>query len=523
MPNLDKRGRLSPRSSRSVGMAPHTLSTIFITGATGYIGGRLAPRLLEHGYRVRCLARSRAKLLARPWARDELVEVVEGDAGDQAALTRAMRGCAAAYFLVHSMDAAGPEYRARDRSMAGAFGRAAADAGVRRIIYLGGLGETGPGLSEHLSSRREVEKALAGGGVPVTVLRAAMIIGSGSASFEILRYLVERLPIMITPRWVSTESQPIAVRDVLFYLIAALENSSTTGKTLDIGGPDIWSYAKVMREMASALGLRRRLVIPVPVLTPRLSSLWIHLVTPLAASIARPLAEGLRNRVVCRNDDATRLMPHQCLTIRQAMDAAIAREGMGAVETAWSDAGVMPGDPVWAGGTVFVDRREAKASASPQNAWEAVCSLGGKNGYFAADWLWRLRGSMDRLIGGPGLRRGRRSTQELRLGDALDFWRVTSIEAPRHLVLTAEMKLPGVATLSFEIQPHSDNQCTIVMTARFRSRGLLGIAYWYTALPLHGIVFKGMLKGLVRTAELMPINRPASLLVTALEPLILSA
>jgi hypothetical protein len=406
--------------------------------------------------------------------------------------------------------------------MAEAFGHAAADAHVRRIIYLGGLGETGPGLSEHLSSRREVEKALDAGGVPVTVLRAAMIIGSGSASFEILRYLVERLPIMITPKWVSTESQPIAVRDVLFYLIAALGSSATMGKTLDIGGPDIWSYARVMREMASALGLRRRLIIPVPVLTPRLSSLWIHLVTPLAASIARPLAEGLRNRVVCRNDEAIRLMPHECMTIRQAMDSAIAKEGTGMVETAWSDAGIMPGDPVWAGGTVFVDRRQAKVLASSQNAWEAVCSLGGKHGYFAADWLWRVRGSMDRLIGGPGLRRGRRSGQELRLGDALDFWRVTKIEPPRHLVLTAEMKLPGVATLSFEIKPCADNQSMIVMTARFRSRGFLGIVYWYTVLPLHGIVFRGMLNGLVRRAQYGSIKGPDSLSLSAPEPSILS-
>jgi hypothetical protein len=215
-------------------------------------------------------------------------------------------------------------------------------------------------------------------------------------------------------------------------------------------------------------------------------------------------------------------MPHQCLTIRQAMDAAIAREEMGAVETAWSDAGVMPGDPLWAGGTLFVDRREAIASASPQNAWEAVCSFGGKNGYFAADWLWRLRGSIDRLIGGPGLRRGRRSTQELRLGDALDFWRVTEIEQPRRLVLTAEMKLPGVATLSFEIKPRAENQCMIVMTARFRSRGLLGIAYWYTVMPLHSIVFRGMLNGLVRRAQHAPIKGPVSLLAIASEPMVLS-
>jgi uncharacterized protein YbjT (DUF2867 family) len=416
-----------------------------------------------------------------------------------------MRGCAAAYFLVHSMDATSAEYRARDQAIGETFGRAAADAGVLRIIYLGGLGETGAGLSEHLSSRREVETALCRGGVPVTVLRAAMIIGSGSASFEILRYLVERLPIMVTPRWVRTESQPIAVRDVLFYLIAALETPATTGLTLDIGGPEVWSYASVMREMAAALHLRRRLIIPVPVLTPRLSSLWIHLVTPLAASIARPLAEGLRNRVVCRNDEAALLMPHQCLTIRQSMDAALTEVEQGEVETAWSDAGVMPGDPAWAGGALFVDRRTASAAASTAAVWSAVCAIGGERGYYGADWLWRLRGIMDRLIGGPGLRRGRRSPQALRLGDALDFWRVSAIESPWRLVLTAEMKLPGVATLSFEIEPVPDNAkaCTIVMTARFRPRGLLGIAYWYAVLPFHGVVFRGMLAGLVREAQFM--------------------
>jgi uncharacterized protein YbjT (DUF2867 family) len=477
-------------------------STVFVTGATGYIGGRLAPRLVERGYRVRCLARNAGKLRARPWAGHKHVEIVEGDAADEDRLSQAMRGCVAAYYLVHSMDAAGPEYRRRDLTLAEAFGRAAMKAGVPRIIYLGGLGETGEGLSEHLSSRREVEIALGRGGVPVTVLRAAMIIGSGSASFEILRYLVERLPIMITPRWVSTESQPIAVRDVLYYLIAALETPAATGRTLDIGGPDVWSYAKVMREMASALRLRRRLVIPVPVLTPRLSSLWIHLVTPLHASIARPLAEGLRNRVVCRSDEALRLMPHQCLTIREAMDAALAKVQAGDIETAWSDAGVMPGDPTWAGGTVFVDRREVTTPATPAAVWSAVSALGGERGYYAVDWLWRLRGIMDRLNGGPGLRRGRRSPDELRLGDALDFWRVTAIDPPRHLELTAEMKLPGVATLSFDVDraPASNSGTRLVMTAKFRPRGLLGIAYWYAVLPLHGIVFRGMLRGLVRAA-----------------------
>jgi uncharacterized protein YbjT (DUF2867 family) len=346
-----------------------------MTGSTGYIGGRLAPRLIQHGYKVRCLARSASKLRGRPWSEDEQIEIVEGDASDKDRLALLMQGCSTAYYLIHSMNTAGPEYRNRDLAMAEAFGQAAMIAGVTRIIYLGGLGETGE------------ELALGSGNVSVTVLRAAMIIGSGSASFEILRYLVDRLPIMITPRWVSTESQPIAVRDVLHYLIAALETPETAGKTVDIGGPDVWSYAKVMREMATASQLNRRIVIPVPVLTPRLSSLWIHLVTPLHSGIARPLAEGLRNRVVCRNDDALRLMPHKCMTIREAMDAALEKKRGGKIETSWSDAGVMPGDPTWAGGTQFVDRRELATKASPESVWTVVTQLLTGSGGSAAFWI----------------------------------------------------------------------------------------------------------------------------------------
>ncbi len=476
---------------------------VFLTGSTGYIGGRLAPRLLDNGYEVRCLARSAAKLRARPWASREGIEVFEGEVGNEETLIGALEGCDAAYYLIHSMEASVGEYRSQDFALAEAFGRACAKAGVKRILYLGGLGEVGEGLSKHLTSRREVETALASGGVPVTVLRAAMIIGSGSASFEILRYLVERLPVMVTPRWVSTESQPIAIRDVLFYLIEALAVPETVGKTIDIGGPDVLSYADLMREMASAIGLKRRLVIPVPVLTPRLSSLWIHLVTPLHASIARPLAEGLRNRVVCRSDDATRLMPHECLTVREAINASLEKIHIGSVETSWSDAGVMPGDPLWAGGTVFIDRREATTSASLREVWESVSSLGGERGYGGADWLWRLRGALDRLVGGPGLRRGRRDSRDLRLGDSLDFWRVSAIDPPHSLDLTAEMKLPGTATLSFRIEPTTErNQVTkLSMTARFRPRGLFGIVYWYLVVPLHGIVFSKMLDGLLRSAE----------------------
>jgi uncharacterized protein YbjT (DUF2867 family) len=476
---------------------------VAVTGATGYIGGRLVPRLLDAGYRVRCVVREPRKLLSRPWTSHPELEMRRCDVGDRETLVKAMSGCSAAYYLVHSMIAAGPEYRDRDRLLARTFTAAAEASRLQRIIYLGGLGETGEGLSEHLASRREVEAALASGSVPVTVFRAAMIIGSGSASFEILRYLVERLPVMVTPRWVSTESQPIAVANVLHYLVACLAQPETIGRTLDIGGADTLTYREIMQVMAGALGVRRRLIIPVPVLTPRLSSLWIHLVTPLSHRIARPLSEGLRNRVVCRDNEAARLMPQKLLTIREAIDAALGHAQSHRLETTWSDAGPMPGDPDWSGGKVFVDRRCVEIAAPEDAVYRAVCRIGGGQGYYSADWLWRVRGWMDRLAGGPGLRRGRRDPETVAFGEALDFWRVTGIQKNRRLELRAEMSLPGEALLEFEIQPiqGKDGSCNLGQTARFKPRGLSGLAYWYAVLPLHGIVFKGMLEGIRKAAE----------------------
>lgn len=423
-----------------------------------------------------------------------------------------MRGIDIAYYLVHSMMAVGDAYRRHDRILAETFASAASEAQIQRIIYLGGLGETGTNLSEHLRSRREVEDAFSEGAVPVTVLRAAMIIGSGSASYEILRYLVERLPIMLTPRWVSTESQPIAVRNVLHYLVECLRVPETVGRTLDIGGPGVHTYRELMDIMSDALGLRRRIVISVPVLTPRLSSLWIHLVTPLSHRIARPLAEGLKNRVVCRSDEARKLMPQNLLTAREAIDAALGKVTGREVETAWSDAGVMPGDPDWAGGKVFVDRRETEVGATPESVYRAFCRIGGDHGYWGSDWLWRLRGAMDRCVGGPGLRRGRRDPEKLAYGDACDFWRVTAVEPGKRLELSAEMWLPGVATLTFEAEDcpqenesgtaaNQPKRSTLIQTARFKPRGLLGIAYWYAVVPLHGLVFSKMLRGIRRDAE----------------------
>ncbi len=391
------------------------------------------------------------------------------------------------------------EYAQRDLDLANTFAKAARDAGVSRIVYLGGLGETGADLSEHLSSRRDVEAELGSCGVPVTVLRAAMIIGSGSASFEILRYLVQRLPVMVTPKWVSTPCQPIAVDNVLAYLVGVLSVPESIGGVFDIGGSEILPYRDIMRIMADELGLPRRWIIPVPVLSPRLSSYWIQFVTPLSNKIASPLAEGLKNEVVCREDRITRLIPQKLLDVREAIHAALSQLESHMVETNWSMAGPMPGDPDWSGGTVFRDEREVAIDAPAWAAFRAVCRVGGANGWYAG-WLWKIRGWLDRMAGGPGLRRGRRNPDTLRYGDALDFWRVVGFDRDAYLSLRAEMRLPGEALLEFRIQTSGEQKCTLRQTALFEPKGLFGLLYWYGVLPFHGVVFRGMLAGIQRDA-----------------------
>ncbi len=481
---------------------PSRGSLIAVTGATGYVGGRLVQSLLDAGFSVRCVVRQPRKIADRPWRNDPRLSVVEDDLSDAERLAGHLAGCDAAYYLVHSMQVSGSAYAEHDRALARVFADAAESAGVGRIVYLGGLGELGEGLSEHLASRREVERVLASTGVPVTVFRAAMIIGSGSASFEILRYLVERLPLMVTPSWVKTESQPIAISDVLHWLVHCLEVPETSGKTFEIGGSDILTYRELMVIMAEELGLPRRVIVPLPVLTPRLSSGWISLVTPVSYRIAKPLAEGLRNRVVVTNDLTRRLMPHEPMGVREAISTALRRTRMNDVETRWSVAGPVPGDPSWAGGTVFTDARSIAVRAPATSVFRAVCRIGGGHGWYAGDVLWRIRGLMDTLVGGPGLRRGRRHPEQVEYGEALDFWRVIGIERDRSLMLLAEMKLPGTATLEFRLDPESGTRTTrLSMTARFRPRGFIGILYWYAVLPLHNIVFGGMLRGIKRAAE----------------------
>lgn len=474
---------------------------VAVTGATGYVGGRLVPALTQHGYEVRCLVRNPRKLDDRPWRIDPKVEVLTDDISDPARLAENLTGCEAAYYLIHSMQASGSEYAEKDRKLAETFAKAAKQAGVKRIIYLGGLGEMGENLSEHLVSRREVEQVLEAAEVPVTTFRAAMIMGSGSASFEILRYLVERLPIMVTPRWVKTECQPVAISDVLYWLVKCLEVPETSGQTLEIGGKDVLQYRDLMHFMAEELKLPKRVIIPLPVFTIRLSSGWIGLVTPVSYNIARPLAEGMRNRVVVTNDLTQKLMPYEAMGVRESIRRALVRVNNNQVVTRWTAAGPVPGDPEWAGGTVFVDSRTVEITASEGKVYKAVCRVGGGHGWYSGDILWRIRGWMDKVIGGPGLRRGRRHPEEVGYGEALDFWRVIGIEKDKNLTLLAEMKLPGIATLEFDIEPTQAAVTKLIMTARFRPKGIVGLMYWYAVVPFHNIVFGGMLKGIKRAAE----------------------
>lgn len=478
-----------------------TIERALVCGATGYVGGRLVPRLLERGVQVRCLVRSPDKMRLFPWRDHPNLEVFTGDLDDVESVRKAAIGTDAAYYLVHAMISAGEDYAQRDREFAGNFVEALKGTSCRRIIYLGGLGELGPDLSEHLRSRREVASILQSSDCATTVFRAAMIIGSGSASFEILRYLVERLPIMVTPKWVKVETQPIAIRDVLRYLVECLWVPETAGRVIDIGGKDVLSYQQMMQLMAEANELPRRLIIPVPVLTPRLSSAWISLVTPVSASIARPLAEGLRNRTVCRNDSAQQLMPGPLMNVEAAINSALGKLNSGEIETRWSTAGEMPGDPEWSGGTVLEDSRTVEVNARPETTFRVISRIGGQYGYWGADWLWWLRGAMDKVVGGPGLRRGRRHPEEITYGEALDFWRVDGFAEDRFLSLRAEMRLPGDAALEFKVDPIDQERTLVTQTARFRPKGLFGLAYWYSVYPLHYFVFPTMLGGIKRESE----------------------
>ncbi len=482
------------------------MSRVLVTGATGYVGGRLVPRLITDGHSVRCLVRTPGKLNHVSWR--EHVTIVKGEVGNLPPL--AMEDIDVAVYLVHSIGE-GPDWIAKEIHDAEHFRQAAEAAGVGRIIYLGGMGDDDAALSEHLSSRHAVGRTLAAGSIPVTELRAAVIIGSGSASFEMLRYLVEVLPIMVTPKWVSTKSQPIAISDVLNYLLRSIDRAEPLPGVFEIGGPDVVSYAEMMAIYAEEAGLSRRRLIPVPVLTPRLSSHWVGLVTPVPASLARPLVDSLVNEVVVHDDRTIKALGPPERSLRDAIRLALGRTRDGTVPTAFTAADLQPfrsyeTDPSWAGGTELIDERTATSFATPEAVFATLCTLGGDKGWHSGEWLWRIRGFIDVLWGGPGLRRGRRHDRELVIGDYVDFWRVEEMLVPEFLQLHAEMLLPGNAWLEWSIEP-TPTGSTIVQRARFKPRGLWGRIYWYGVLPFHALVFPGLMRGIVADAEQRSTSR----------------
>src|ERR1035437_1480464 len=472
---------------------------ILVTGATGYVGGRLVPRLLTIGHQIVCLARDPSHISGRGWER---VDVRRGDALDGGSLLPAMEGVDVAYYLIHSMTQGEGKFEDRDRMAAEHFGMAASAAGVHRIIYLGGLGKADEALSPHLASRHEVGRILRSSGVPVREFRAAVIVGSGSISFEIIRYLIEGLPMMFTPRWMETRCQPIAIANVLDYLTLALQEPGSVGRTLEIGGPDVLSYREMMLGYASARKLRR-LLVPLPVLTPRLSSLFLHMITPIPAPISRALIEGMRNEVVVHDHSAEELFAVALIPYHEAVQRALQRIQSGAVETYWTGArtGLQPGVTLKVTEGMILDERRVESAASAAELFATFSGIGGERGWFYGDWGWKLRGAMDRLVGGVGLRRGRRNPDELRPGDALDFWRVETVDPGRLVRLRAEMKVPGRAWLQFEASNMPGGGALLVQTAFFEPYGFLGLVYWYLLHPIHELFFSGMSRAIARRAE----------------------
>jgi uncharacterized protein YbjT (DUF2867 family) len=473
---------------------------ILVTGATGYVGGRLVPRLLEKRYKVRCLVRDVSRLENR-WPN---VELVEADVLNADSLDGVFKNIDTAYYLIHSMGG-DSEFSKTDIIAAENFARAAENQGVKRIIYLGGLGSSEENLSKHLSSRLKTGDTLRKFSVPVTEFRAGVIVGSGSLSFELIRYLTERLPFMITPKWVNTKTQPIAIQDVLRYLVDALAAERTKGEIIEIGGEDILSYKDLMKIYADVRGLKR-FFINVPVLTPRLSSHWIGLVTPLPSRIAKPLVDGLKTELICRSNKANDLFDFNTITYREAVERALRQNKEGKTETIWSSSysagqkNKITSVHLTQREGMIIEKRELIVNAPIDSTFKTFTSLGGKNGWYA-NFLWKIRGYIDLLVGGVGLRRGRRSETELILGDPLDFWRVESIKVNRLLRLRAEMKLPGKAWLQFQVEEMNGNKSVLTQTAFYEPKGLWGLLYWYLLYPLHRLIFKGMIISICKKAE----------------------
>ena len=480
---------------------------VLVAGATGYVGGRLIPALLDgEEVDVRCLARTPAKLDAAPWRSS--VEVVRGAVGGD--LGAAMTGVHTVVYLVHSIGQ-GRDWVRQELADARNVAEHARAAGVRRIVYLGGLGRDGDNLSAHLRSRHEVGRVLVASGISTIELRAGVIIGSGSMSFEMLRYLVEVLPVMVAPRWVTTRCQPIAIADVVAYLARAVVARDAPPGVYEIGGADVVSYAQMMDEYARAAGLPKRWIISVPVLTPSLSSRWIGLVTPLPVPLARELVESLVNEVVVDDSRAAKTFGVEPMGLAEAIGRALAAVERATVPTTWSGADLthfapLATDPAWAGGTSLTDVRHATTGVTPQAVYDTITAIGGERGWYSGDVLWKIRGLLDKLVGGPGLRKGRRPT--IGVGDTIDFWRVEELDPGRRVRLRAEMVLPGQAWLTWDLAPAAEGT-HVTQSATFRPRGLWGRAYWLAVAPFHRFVFPGMLAGILADAESRSPPAPA--------------
>lgn len=478
-----------------------------VTGASGYVGGRLVPRLLEHGHDVTVIVRDLNRLDDVPWK--DSVRVVVGDLADAATVREAVSGQEVLYYLIHSMSST-KDFDQLESHIAQTVAREAANAGLRRIVYLGGLHPEGK-LSKHLASRKKVGEILLASGVPTIALQAGVIIGSGSASFEMIRHLTEVLPYMPAPKWVRNFIQPIAIRDVLHYLVEAAQVDSSVNRAFDIGGPDVFRYSELMNGYAVEAGLKPRTIMSLPVLSPYLASQWVNLVTPIPRSLAVPIIESLLHDAVMKNHDIDEVIPAPAEGLTgygRAVRLALAKMRQGEVETSWRDAKVqgaphdpLPSDPDWAGHTVYTDVRKVSADAPVESLWTVVESIGGDNGWYSLPGAWALRGLIDKLVGGVGLRRGRRDPDHLITGDALDFWRVERVETNSILRLRAEMKLPGLAWLEFSVSATSPTTSVLTQRAIFFPHGLGGRLYWLAVMPFHGIVFSGMARGLARKAE----------------------